>query len=129
MVDCSETIYKIDDPCTCKGNSLFDEEVTVSSPFDGETWTVVAIAADRMGGVAPGNVAVGNTLTYNNMTKKYEIAFVHTDSSGYKMTVEGPNALGSPGNVRFSVDNICYYPDVAINSCLRWFHRTPPHLR
>ncbi|MBK8043734.1 MAG: hypothetical protein IPK21_14370 [Haliscomenobacter sp.] len=116
VVDCSETIYKIDDPCTCKGNSLFDEEVTVSSPFDGETWTVVAIAADRMGGVAPGNVAVGNTLTYNNMTKKYEIAFVHTDSSGYKMTVEGPNALGSPGNVRFSVDNICYYPDVAINS-------------
>ncbi|MDX2067069.1 MAG: hypothetical protein SFV55_01520, partial [Haliscomenobacter sp.] len=116
VVDCAETIYKADDPCTCKGGGLFDEEVTVSSPFAGETWTVVELAPLRAGGTAPGNVAVGNTLTYNNTTQKYEIVFEHTDSSGYVMAVEGPNVLGSPRNVKLSIENVCYYPDVAINN-------------
>jgi hypothetical protein len=113
-------LYMIKDPCTCKGNGLFDETVWVEPTSDGEVWTVSSIAPLRAGGAAPQNIAVGNTLSYRFISGPdigiHEISFVHVDSSGFSVVIEGPNPLGSAGNVFLSINNECYYPDVALNS-------------
>jgi hypothetical protein len=110
--------YMINDPCTCKGNGLFDETVWIEPSLPGQIWTVKSISSLRVDGAVPQEIAVGDTLDFrqvNDTIAIYEISFVHVDSSGFEITVEGPNGPGSQGNVFLTTNNVCYYPDVALS--------------
>jgi len=110
--------YMINDPCTCKGNGLFDETVWIEPGLPGQIWTVKSISPLRVDGSVPQEIAVGDTLDFrqvNDTIAIYEISFVHVDSSGFEIIVEGPNGPGSQGNVFLTTNNVCYYPDVALS--------------
>ena len=117
--------YGINDPCVCKNDQsangakdgTFGEVVSISPTMAGETWTVVYI--DRLAGTGllPMGINTNDILTFSSGA--HEIAFMHADSSGYAIIVEGPNAIGTPGNVQLSVSNICKYPVVAFDPVIQ----------
>lgn len=107
----------IGDPCKCRSNGEFDETVWVQPTLPGQTWTVVSISAFIPGGSAPLQIAVDSLLKPVQQTPSlhiHKIDFIHKDSSGFQITVEGPNAVGTLGNIQLSIDNICYYPDLTL---------------
>jgi large repetitive protein len=109
--------YMVQDPCTCKGSGLFSETVWIAPTSINQIWTVFSITAARAGGSSPQGITAGDALTFRDLNGIgiHEISFDHVDSSGYAIVVEGPYAPGTQGNVFLSIDNICYYPDVALN--------------
>ncbi len=126
VVNCSALNFNITDPCSCNNDQTsngsqdgtFSE--TVAIPADpagdpGQSWTVMAISkmAGAPGPQDPVGVIVGDQLMYSAMNDNYQVAFTHADDAGYEITVEGPNAPGSPGNITLMVNNICQYPVVS----------------
>ncbi len=124
ILDCSKlevtnknVPFNIGDPCICKANGAFDETVWVEPTAPGQVWTVVAIGPFIAGGTAPQGIAADSLLKPFQQTPSmhiHKIDFVHLDSAGFVVTVEGPNPVGSEGNVRLSIDNVCYYPDLTL---------------
>ena len=111
------TIPSIGDPCTCRSNGEFDETVWVQPTLPGQTWTDVGISSRIPGGAAPKRIAVDSLLKPVQQTPSlhvHKIDFIHIDSAGFRITVEGPNVPGTPGNIQLSIDNVCYYPDVTL---------------
>jgi hypothetical protein len=109
--------FNIGDPCICKENGAFDETVWVEPTSPGQVWTVTAVAPFIVGGTAPEGIAADSLLKPFQQTPSlhiHKIDFVHQDSAGFVVTVEGPNPVGTPGNVQLSIDNVCYYPDLTL---------------
>jgi hypothetical protein len=124
--------FGIVDPCDCKNdasvdgdNGSFLEVVAVTGAGGnalpaGQIWTVQTITGayteDAVAG--PGAtgapIAIGTTLTYDSGDENYSLTFDHVDAQGYTVTVEGPNAPGTPGNYFLSVANTCFYPHPVI---------------
>ncbi|MBK8923809.1 MAG: hypothetical protein IPM81_20365 [Saprospirales bacterium] len=126
VVDCSAPAltFNITDPCSCNNDQTangaqdgsFNETVTVSPTTAGQTWTVTAINSLTGNPVLPTGIAVNDLLTFNAGVHK--ITFKHYDDAGYTLSVEGPNPVGSMGNVTKSASNICRYPVVAFDPSL-----------
>ncbi|HOY20663.1 MAG TPA: hypothetical protein PLC89_25350, partial [Haliscomenobacter sp.] len=126
VVDCSQFSltndsptgdnFMINDPCTCKGNGDFEDVVWVEPTQAGQSWTVKSIAPFLTGGPAPKGIMAGDALSFNALAGIHAIVFDHVDSSGFSIVVEGPNPPGTMGNVFLPINNICYYPDIAINN-------------
>jgi len=135
VINCAAITFKndhtSDDPCSCKNDQTvngakdgtFNETVTVTPTTPGQTWTVVAINRLAASGGAPMGVSMGDLLTFN--AGVHEISFMHSDSAGYSIIVEGPNPVvgtpGSPalGNIQLTESNICKYPVIAFDPALK----------
>ena len=139
---------EIADPCSCLNNAspinintgtggddgTFSETVSVSNatglPLSaGLIFTVIApttgvldaFNVPAIGSQSPGMaVATDGTVTmsYNAISGSYELPFVHLDNIGYSITIEGPQAVGTPGNVMLSISNKCAYPNPVFSTAL-----------
>lgn len=107
-----------EDPCSCNDDQsangaqdgTFSETISVSTTSAGQTWTVTALASLSPGGTLPIGIEVGSTLRFDQPNARHFIDFRHTDLSGYVVSVEGPNEVGSVNNVTLSFQNVCQYP-------------------
>ena len=96
----------IADPCTCRGNGEFDEEVFVQSTSTGQMWTITSVS-----GLDPWNV--GDVITDNN-DNTYSAVGVHLDGVGFNIEVQ---SVFWPG-LTLGISNICHYPDPVIENDL-----------
>ncbi len=99
----------ISDPCICRTNGEFDEEVHLEAPSgQGNTWVIKSTTL-----LDPNTMqvlAIGTVLTeypLGNGFSKYAIAGIHLDGIGYEIFVENPTYYP---NVILSISNTCYYP-------------------
>ena len=80
-----------------------------------ETWTIIDFQT-LSGGLSPFGIELGDTLSYDVNNQQHFIAFSHFESSGYTITVEGPNATGSDNNIMTTLSNFCtMYPVIELN--------------
>ena len=101
----------IEDPCTCRGNGEFDEEVMISGAGLGQDWYIVSTTLLDPATLQP--FAPGTLLSEMNVSaseSKYTLAGVHLDGQGY--TIEVSSSF-YPGIV-LSIGNTCYYPEPEI---------------
>ena len=136
---------EIVDPCSCLNNASVYNQDTGTGGDDGgfsETVSITGLGGAALptgltfsvtgatGVLDAGNVpaegipqagvpvltdgSVG--LSYDAGTGHYSLDFVHLDDIGYSLTVEGPNAVGSAGNITLTIGNKCAYPNASISS-------------
>ncbi|MEM9921326.1 MAG: T9SS type A sorting domain-containing protein [Bacteroidota bacterium] len=132
-------VFEATDPCSCLDNATvfdvdantggddgqFSELISVADMAGGmlpagQIWTVTAAsgALDAYNipaiGMQSAGVPVATdgsvSLMHNAVLGTYELPFVHVDTVGYSITVEGPFALNDPANVSISISNRCAYP-------------------
>ena len=143
VVDCES---EISIACACLDNAtLFDLDLGVGGDDgqfselirvtglsgaalpSGQQWTVVssvggfdAFNIPTVGQQSAGvPIAVGTTqLMYHVPSQTYRLPFVHVDSMGYDIEVEGPYTMGNPANMRLRISNKCQYPDPIFNPVL-----------
>jgi len=96
----------ISDPCTCRGNGEFDEEVFLESTSTNQLWTIVSVS-----GLAPWSV--GDMIT-DNGDNTYSAVGVHLDGVGFSIQVESPFWPG----LTLGISNVCHYPSAIIESDL-----------
>jgi len=125
VLDCGGAVnlvnnYLPTDPCACNNDQTangsqdgsFAETASVTGTLAGETWTVTGITSLSGGAILPTGIAVGDPLVWDGVNA-HRITFTHYDDAGYDLDVEGPNAVGTPGNVTFTITNLCEYPVAA----------------
>ncbi|RMG80288.1 MAG: HYR domain-containing protein, partial [Bacteroidetes bacterium] len=102
----------IADPCFCRGNGQFDEEVVITSGSN-QTWEVVQttlLDPNTLMPFAPGTSFEENPL--GNGTSQYVLAGVHLDGVGYTLEAQSPFWPG----IVLSISNTCHYPDPVIEN-------------
>ncbi|MEO1263334.1 MAG: T9SS type A sorting domain-containing protein [Bacteroidota bacterium] len=99
----------ISDPCTCRSNGEFDEEVYLTAPSgQGDSWVVQLTSLLDPNTFLP--FPAGTPLQevdLGNGMSQYTIVGVHLDGIGYEIFVENPTFY--PGLV-LDISNVCYYP-------------------
>lgn len=96
----------INDPCSCRGDGAFDEQVVVGPTTPGQVWTVKETNLLNPATLQP--YAVGTPLvevSLNASQSIYVIDGVHMDGVGYTLTAESPLYLED-----LTIHNTCYYP-------------------
>ncbi len=139
---------EIEDPCACLNNASpininmgtggddgsFSEVVAVTGPDGGAlpaglTFSIIAPTAGvldafnvpAVGSQSPGTPVAADgsvTLMFNAVNGHYELPFVHLDNIGYSITIEGPQAVGTPGNLSLTIGNKCAYPNPVFSPAL-----------
>ncbi len=106
---------EIGDPCVCRTNGAFDEEVFVEAPSgQGMTWVIQSTTLLDPATLLP--YAAGTSLTefpQGGGISLYSIQGIHLDGQGYQIAIENPAYY--PGLV-LTKSNVCYYPDVTLNN-------------
>ena len=99
------------DPCFCLGDNLFGEEVTVTTPLTGQTWTIVATTLmDAATGMPyPAGTVLPEVAGTPGV---YTLPGQHVSAIGYTISVESPSY---PGLV-LELTNTCYYPTVSFDN-------------
>ncbi len=95
------------DPCTCRGNGEFDEEVVVEAGT-GQTWTIVSTDLINPATMMP--YVAGTMLTETVIgagVSTYSLVGIHLDGQGYTIIVDSPANPGAP----LEMSNTCFYPD------------------
>ena len=134
---CVTPTAQVADPCSCNNDQTsdgsqtgtFNETVAVNGSGPGQTWTVTSVAP-LVAGTAPTLTAgtvlseIANSATNGidddgdgstdeaDEANMYNVMFQHTDDRGYTATIEGPAAVGTPGNQILSISNVCKYPEI-----------------
>ena len=114
-----------DDASVNGNNGTFRDTVRVTGAggamlASGQSWQVFAVSGAYQPDLtaAPGPsglpVVTGTALSYDAVTGHYRIPFEHVDAQGYSITIEGPFAAGTPGNIFLSLSNTCFYPSVTL---------------
>jgi hypothetical protein len=101
----------ISDPCTCRGNGEFDEEVVVGPTGEGQSWSVVSttlLDPNTLMPILPGTPLMESSVGGGESI--YTIQGVHLDGQGYTIDVASPSY---PGEI-LTISNTCYYPEPAI---------------
>ncbi len=100
----------IDDPCTCRGNGQFDEEVVINSGSN-QTWFVVSTTLLDPNTLTP--FAAGTPFTevpQGAGMSQYVLAGVHLSGVGYTLEAESPFWP----NQNLTISNTCSYPEPQI---------------
>jgi hypothetical protein len=95
------------DPCSCRGNGEFDEEILVEAGT-GQVWTITStdlIDPATMMPFAAGTPLVETVIGMGVST--YSLAGIHLDGLGYTITVNSPSNPGAA----LVLSNTCFYPD------------------
>ncbi|MCB0704915.1 MAG: HYR domain-containing protein [Saprospiraceae bacterium] len=101
----------IADPCTCRGNGEFDEQVVIGPGGPGQAWQVLTTTLLHPATLQP--FAPGTPLLQQadgNGQFIYTLAGVHLDGQGYVLQAV---STFYPGVV-LEIANTCYYPDPQI---------------
>lgn len=101
---------KIGDPCSCRGNGAFDEEIVIGPALPNQIWRVKSTTLRDSLNL---NVYAAGTLFREVKIKPdssiYVLRGVHLDGQGYTLEAESPlfpNTL--------SISNLCKYPQAQI---------------
>lgn len=95
----------ISDPCTCRGDGSFDEQVVIGPTTNDQTWTVKA--TNLLNPITLLPYPVGTPFVevpINADSSIYTLEGVHLDAVGYTITAE------SPVFDDLSIGNTCFYP-------------------
>lgn len=95
----------IADPCTCRGEGAFDEQVVIGPTTNHQTWTVKSTSLRSPQSLEP--ITSGTAfveIPTNQDSSIYVLRGVHLDGEGYTLTAE------SPFFADLSLSNRCYYP-------------------
>ncbi|HKK76562.1 MAG TPA: HYR domain-containing protein [Saprospiraceae bacterium] len=99
----------IADPCTCRADGAFDEQVVIGPTTNDQVWTVKS--TNLLNPITLIPYPVGTPFTevpINTDSSIYTLQGVHLDGVGYSITAE------SPVFADLSISNICYYPQPEI---------------
>jgi hypothetical protein len=102
----------IKDPCTCRGNGAFDEEVVITSGSN-QAWEVVSTTLLDPNNLLP--FAAGtlfNEIVQGGGQSEYVLSGVHLDGIGYTIEAFSPFWPNQP----LSISNTCNYPDAEIEN-------------
>lgn len=95
----------IADPCTCRGDGAFDEQVVIGPTTNNQVWTVKSTTLLNPLTLNPYPVGTPFTeVPINADSSIYTLTGVHLDGVGYTITAE------SPVFDDLFISNICYYP-------------------
>lgn len=95
----------IADPCTCRGDGAFDEQVVIGPTTNNQVWTVKSTTLLNPLTLLPYSVGTPFVeVPINADSSIYTLQGVHLDGQGYTLTAE------SPVFDDLSISNICYYP-------------------
>lgn len=100
----------ISDPCTCRGDGAFDEQVVIGPGNPGLQWTIKETSLLDPVTLQP--YATGTLfqeIDQGNGQSIYVLQGVHLDGAGYTLTAESPFYTED-----LSIQNICYYPQPEI---------------
>ena len=113
---CPEPIFRnndgpdISDPCSCRNDGAFDEQVVIGPAAPNQVWTVKSTTLLNPLSLQP--YAVGTPLQevpQGNGESIYVLDGVHQDGVGYTLTAESPLY-----QYDLSISNTCYYPQPEI---------------
>lgn len=96
---------EISDPCSCRGDGSFDEQVVIGPTTNDQTWTVKS--TNLLNPVTLLPYPVGTPFVevpINADSSIYTLQGVHLDAVGYTVTAE------SPVFDDLSIGNTCFYP-------------------
>lgn len=97
---------KIGDPCTCRGNGAFDEEIVIGPALPNQIWRVKSTTLRDTVNL---NVYAAGTLFREVKIKPdssiYVLRGVHLDGQGYRLEAESPLFSNT-----LSISNLCKYP-------------------
>ncbi len=101
----------IADPCTCRGNGEFDEEVVIGPTGQGMNWVVASTDLLDPNTLQPYPAGTPFTEVMVGAGQSiYVLAGVHLDGQGYVLTA---SSAFFPG-VILQISNTCYYPQPQI---------------
>ena len=95
----------ISDPCTCRGDGAFDEQVVIGPTTNNQVWvvkTTTLLDPNTFLPYSPGTPLL--EVPINADSSIYTLSGVHLDGEGYTLTAE------SPVFEDLSISNLCYYP-------------------
>jgi len=113
---CPEPIFRnsdgpdISDPCTCRDDGAFDEQVVIGPAASNQVWTIKATTLLDPLTLQP--YPVGTPLQevpQGDGESTYVLEGVHQDGVGYTLTAESPLY-----EYDLSISNTCYYPQPEI---------------
>lgn len=96
---------EIGDPCSCRGDGSFDEQVVIGPTTNDQTWTVKSTTLLNPVTLLPFPVGTPFVeVPINADSSIYTLQGVHLDAVGYTVTAE------SPVFDDLSIGNTCFYP-------------------
>ncbi len=119
-----DSLY-LQSPCLCKNDqsangakdgSFTDTVIVKGMNATSDTFQVVELTKLAATGIDPipmWQSGFGNFTPLGDSL--YALVIMHFDSAGYKIIVEGPNPIGTGGNTKDSIQNICIYPVIQWN--------------
>lgn len=97
---------KIGDPCSCRGNGAFDEEIVIGPALPNQIWRVKTTTLRdslNLNVYAPGTLF--REVKIKPDSSIYVLRGVHLDGQGYTLEAESPLFPGT-----LSISNLCKYP-------------------
>ena len=101
---------KIGDPCSCRGNGAFDEEIVIGPALLNQIWRVKSTSLRDTLNLNP--YAAGTLfreVRFKPDSSIYVLRGVHLDGQGYTLEAESPLFVNT-----LSISNLCKYPKPAI---------------
>ncbi|MBR9920056.1 MAG: HYR domain-containing protein [Bacteroidetes bacterium] len=101
----------ISDPCTCRGNGEFDEEIVIGPTGSGQDWEVLTTDLINPASMQPYATGTPFIEQPDGMGQFiYTLAGIHLDGQGYTLQAVSPSF---PGEI-LEISNTCYYPEPEI---------------